>query len=319
MELDITWIGEKDKCISGHGYIYNTVEVIMEVNEKTLQTVKRDRIAKLFLPLFEDILDSYSADALKQIIRMMLNNGEIKRKRSAANEPDGKEWICDTYVSLKKSELVGVYFRYQRMFELCKVLGIKHIYDLGCCFINQSLLLTENTNLVYIGIDSDQFVLNDFRKKDFQEKNIYYTYSNEAPSSFCRGRISFVKAEYPFPVNPLENNIAISSYSLTKTRNPEKISTIADAFGRDFERILFNTYQESVVFWKEYAGKNFCFFPIGYSKFVFGTRITKDIVHLKEQYPFYEGRFWTGIDNYMEYMSIAEIDPDGSSGYIQWN
>lgn len=281
--------------------------------------IERDRVMKLYIPLGGKTRSRIFLETSKTLVDLIFNHKEIKYMRSAANDPDGITWTNKTYVHMKETEYNQLFFRYKQIFDLCKVIGVKHLYDIGCFFINQSFLLSDYSNISYVGIDNEQFVLNDFDINDYKHGNIYYPYSVDAPDPYCGGRISFEKALYPYPINVPPSNIAISSYSVTNTVNPEEIKKISDAFARDFERVLFNTYQESVPFWKESACKCFSFFPLGHNRFVFGTRIPEDIIRLKEQYPFSDGRLSTGIDNFSEFMQLEAVDPEGTRGYIRWD
>lgn len=279
---------------------------------------ERDVLIRTFIPENEEFINAIDIASMNAFIRKILDNGEILKSRSAANEPDGGYWIPSTYVYLKKVKRDSVSFRYKRIFDLCKVIGARHIYDIGCGTLNQSFYLSDYTSMTYTGIDCS-FVLNDYRKKDYDNENIYFSFTEAAPSSFCNGRIQFIKAEYPIKIDAPANNIAVSCYSITNTTNADRIITMSEFFTRDFDRVLFNTLQDSVDLWKKFAGKYFDFYPIGQSRFVFGTKISEDIRRLKEMYPFENGVFHTGIDNYWEYDSMGNIGSNiNSDGVLYW-
>lgn len=92
---------------------------------------------------------------------------------------------------------------------------------------------------------------------------------------------------------------------------------MSEFFARDFDRVLFNTLQDSVDLWKKFAGKYFDFYPIGMNRFVFGTKIAEDVQRLKEMYPFENGCFEAGIDNYWEYDSMV-MASDNFVNYLNW-
>ncbi len=290
----------------------------MRIHIDTMLERSRDRMTRVFLPENSDIIRFAERDRMDALARIILDRGEIKKMRSAGNEPDGDLWVTRTYVDLKKNERDTVNFRYRKIFDLCRVIGAPNVIDIGCGQVNQAFLLADYTNMTYLGIDIDQFVLIDYRERDYEDENIYFPYTEEAPSPFCDGRIKFLNAVYPFPIDAPANNIAVCSYSLANDSNPEYIRAVAEAFARDFDRVLFNTLHEDVEIWKNSACKCFDFYPIGTNRFVFGTKIPEDIVRMKEFYPFKDGRFLTGIDNYWEYELVEDDYKEGRFGYIHW-
>lgn len=277
---------------------------------------ERDVLIRTFIPENEEFINAVDTGCMEGYIKKVFDTEKVLKMRSAANEPDKEYWIPSTYVYLKKVQRDSVSFRYKRIFDLSRVIGVRHIYDIGCCYLNQSFYLSDYTCMTYNGIDY-QFILNDYRKKDYDDENIYYPFTETAPSPFCNNRIRFIKAIYPIKIDAPANNIAVSCYSITNTTNAYKIETLSEFFARDFDRVLFNISQNSVDLWKKYIGEYFDFYPIGMNRFVFGTKIAEDVRRLKEMYPFKNGCFDTGIDNYWEYDSM-----DTASGiclnYLNW-
>lgn len=277
---------------------------------------ERDVLIRNFIPENEEFINAIDAELMDRFVKKIFGHENISKIRSAGNEPDEDFWIPSQYVQTKKVMRDSVSFRYKRIFDLCKVIGARHIYDIGCCYLNQSFYLSDYTRMTYTGIDY-QFILNDYRKKDYDAQNIYYPFSETPPAPFCNNRIRFINAIYPIKIDAPSNNIAVSCYSITNTTNAYKIETMSEFFARDFDRVLFNTLHDSVDLWKKFAGKYFDFYPIGMDRFVFGTKIAEDVRRLKEMYPFENGRFDTGIDNYWEYDSM-----DTASGiclnYLNW-
>lgn len=204
------------------------------------------------------------------------------------------------YLEYKEREFHNVIHRYRKIFDLCRVLGITNIYDIGCCTINQSFLLAHHSRINYTGID-DGFILNDWRTSDLETNNYYRLLAPESPPPFCNGRIRFVKGCYPdasFEVKP--NNIAIGSYSLTMCEGKECIEKTVSALTHDFERILFNLppRDTDAAFWKGADWAGFEIHPIGPFEFVLATKNPCDLHRMKEMYPCDEkGRFDTGIDD----------------------
>ncbi len=296
------------------------------MNINNFLTIERDKLTRIFLPENKSSLLNrhdwrmwdWTLEEMEQLVRVIMGTENVRRIRSTGNPLDDKEWTPEAYIDCKESELFDIYFRYSKIFDLCRVLGVTNLYDIGCDFINQSFILCDYSNFCYTGIDNWGFKLNDYRKQDYKNENIYFPYTNETPLPFCGGRIRFVKAEYPFKIDAPAGNIAISCYSLTNTTDPDEIYAISEAFARDFERVLFNTYQDSVEIWKNSVCKCFDFYPIGHNRFVFGTKIPEDIIRLKEIYPFSDAKFSTGIDNYMEYDNMNDEDTEGDFGYIHW-
>ena len=199
---------------------------------------------------------------------------------------------------------------YSRIFELCRVLGCRNIYDIGCQRINQSFQLIRYSTMSYTGISPWGFDLNDYQKSDYKDKN-YKVYSvKDAPKPFCGGRIRFFKGYYPrdkFEILP--DNIAVACYSFTMLRDETEIRETVRALTQDFDRV-----------WKSADWSAFEVCPIGPQGFLFATKHHEDIERMQNVYPFEDGRFITGIDDSGDYLSggIRISEPDPFEYYINW-
>ena len=173
-----------------------------------------------------------------------------------------------------------VNIHYGRIFGLCRFLGINNLYDIGCGVINHAFLLAwhMDADIKYIGIDTKR-----------ANKNNLITKTSD--------NFLFLNNSYPFQINTSDNNIAISYYCLgTMTRGKtETIKNIAQHLDSDFERILINISECSLETWKDELS-SFKLQTLGIEDdlhVVFGTKLDKDIVKLKEEnYNFYDDKFF---------------------------
>ena len=281
----------------------------------------REKLAMHFLPENNDDL-SFPRKSLDIVAENLLSSAPSLR--AMAKFPETPEEAPDTYVGQKKHDLVNSAFMYSRIFDLCRVLGCRNIYDVGCQRINQSFQLIKYSSMSYTGISPWGFDLNDFSQSDYKTKN-YKVYSvNNAPKPFCNGRIRFFKGYYPrdrFEIHP--NNIAVACYSFTMLREDDEISETVHALTQDFDRVLFNIgYQnhELIGKWKSADWSAFEVYPIGPQGFLFASKHREDIERMKKVYPFEDGRFSTGIDDANDYFTrgILIDDPDPFKNYIKW-
>ena len=283
----------------------------------------RDLLAAYFLPENQDFLDEISCENLKIIAENLLSS-EVSF-HDLAKFPESADENPDLYVRQKESDYRKSYFRYSRIFELCRVLGCKNIYDIGCQRVNQSFLLMKYTTMSYTGISPWGFDLNDYRKSDFKNKNYRACTTNETPKPFCGGRISFFKGYYPkdkFEILP--NNIAVACYSLAMLRDEKDIHETVCALKQDFDRVLFNIgYRDDdlISMWKNADWSGFEVCPVGPMGFLFATKHHEDIERMQKVYPFEDGRFITGIDDSNEHLIggvLITIDPDPFRFYVNW-
>lgn len=261
----------------------------------------RDLLTEIFLPEWHADRERLSDERYRDIVELMLGRENpsmrlgTKWDKTPQEDPSG-------YLSYKEDDFKGKNNRYRRIFDLCRVLGITHIYDIGCEAINQSFQLVHHTRMTYTGIDT-YFALNDWRESDRAKVYCRHPYVEEAPPVFCDGRIRFVKGLYPqveLDIQP--NNIAVASCSLTMCEGKECISETAAALMRDFERILFNPPRaefraEDHSYWidADWTGFEMLSFKAS-GDFLFATRHPEDVRRIKEMYSCNErGEFDTGI------------------------
>lgn len=270
---------------------------------KEMDLIQRDNSIKHFLNPHLRSLVYGSYEEQDEFVKRMLGTDnpektiEVKWKESPEEAPD-------KYLNSKSNGYHRIYEIYSRIFDLCKVLGITHVYDIGCEKINQSFLLAAHTNISYTAIDTI-FELNDWREEDKNSNRYWHYCTYEAPPPFCDGRIRFIKGRYPdtgLDVKP--NHIAVASCSLTMCRGAESINRAAAALVCDFDRILINfpssKYRaEDYEYWKNADWSGYEIHPIDYSGFVYATRHEEDIERMKVMYPFDDDEiFDTGITSF---------------------
>lgn len=278
----------------------------------------RDLWARLYRPELQYRLNKVEKDSVEAFAKALLGTETpekcLRSRFDKTPEEDPEEYIRD-----KQREYMAVNYRYARIFELCRVIGVKHIFDIGCQGLNQSFLLGEFSTMTYTGIDTT-FSLNDWRERDAEDGNYFLPINREsAPPPLFNGRIRFVKGWYPeaAPDVPPES-IAVGCYSLTMTR-PEDIPDLAKALHRDFDRMLFNVFhrRENVMdAWRTaaQAWTGFTIRPIGDCGFVYASRHPDDFERLSRVYPVDElGRICTGIDNGAAFLIVQPTD-----SYVSW-
>jgi len=277
----------------------------------------RDSYAKTFL--YEHILfNSMDRELFDSITKLVMGTEEIV-KAADYHIDEIEDDLADRYVRDKRFNLTQTFFRYSRIFDLCRVLGIANIYDIGCQTLNQAFLLIRYSNLNYTGIDGGTFYLNDYRLTDRDEKDFYYPTTNQAPPAFCGGRIRFMKGYYPCEINAAPNNIACACASITELGDEESINKTAAALAKDFDRVLFNVTKDNLDYWRNANWGDLKFHPIGHANFVFGTKYPEDIDKLKVVYPFANGRFSTGICNFYEYNSPGKPEDADDCEFLEYS
>jgi len=208
-------------------------------------------------------------------------------------------------------------FYYGRIFDLCRILGVSSIYDIGCATINQSFLLINYSNTTYTGISPDGF---DLQTNLISDSHTLWQVDEVPP--FCSGRIRFVKGYYPDALSEISSNsIAVACYTMTMLRTEEKIKFMVSALTRDFDRIIFNIPSDDTArtdMWKKSDWTGFEIYPIGPEGFLYATKHREDIIRMKNVYPFVDGRFETGIDDFTRYQHITNDIPEGCSPYVDW-
>lgn len=259
------------------------------------------------------------------ISKMLLGTEEITERVNLVMQMSPEENPVP-YIQMKESDYYTVNFRYARIFDLCRVLGVSHLYDIGCQTVNQSFLLAKYSAMHYTGITNGCFDLNNCRSDDMEEKAYTILSTNQTPPPLCDGRICFVRGSYPkVELEIAPNNIAVACYTFTLYRDEDSIKNIADALMRDFDRFLFNVELSCLETWKRMDWHGVQFFPIGPQWFVFGTKIPSDVEKLKAAYPWKDGHFETGIDDAMshwrcqEYPKVIIRDGKECSLYADWS
>ncbi len=267
---------------------------------------KRNLSAGYLLPENYAVRNRLSREQWMSISKMLLGTEEIT-ERTSWTMPMSPEENPVPYIQMKESEYYTVNFRYARMFDLCRVLGVSHLYDIGCQTVNQSFLLAKYSAMHYTGITNGCFVLNNYRPADMEEKAYTILSTNQTPPPLCDGRIRFVSGNYPeVELGIAPNNIAIASYTFTMCRDEDSIKNIAAALIRDFDRFLFNVELNCLETWKRMDWHGVQFFSIGPQWFVFGTKIPSDVEKLKTTYPLEDGHFETGIDDAVSHWRCQE-------------
>ncbi|MGN1345206.1 MAG: hypothetical protein ACI4V1_00350 [Eubacteriales bacterium] len=267
---------------------------------------KRSLSAGFLLPENYAVRDRLSRERLMSISKMLLGTEEITERASFRMQVSPEENPVP-YIQMKESDYYSVNFRYARIFDLCRVLGVSHLYDIGCQTVNQSFLLAKYSAMHYTGITNGDFILNNYRPADMEEKVYTILSTSQTPPPLCDGRIRFVRGNYPeMELGIAPNNIAIASYTFTMCRDEDSIKNIAAALVRDFDRFLFNVDVGCLETWKQLDWHGTQFFPIGPQWFVFGTKIPSDVEKIKAAYPFEDGHFETGIDDAVSHWRCEE-------------
>jgi SAM-dependent methyltransferase len=205
-------------------------------------------------------------------------------------ELEKKIWdsiVSDNIVSLIKHDAregtgfsKDAYSSYSRIFGLCKILGIRNIYDIGCRDWQPAFLLVDFPGIYYTGIDYH---------------DIDYKYLNRLFADYKN--IKFQYGYYPFSIKPARNNIAVSHYAMgTMVTNEEKIKIITNALSKDFKRILINIEKGRLNIWE--AGlADFKLYTLDCMSddnipLVFGTKFPKEIDKLEKMgYRYLDDKF----------------------------
>ena len=264
---------------------------LYEINPKQCEMHlrgSRDELARYFLPEEREIRIKTVSYARQQEMACALLGCDTPEWRLGSRGKKPPEEDPSFYLHYKESDYLGKYKSYSLYFSLCRLLGVRHVYDIGCEAINQSFLLLDDSELSYTGM-GPAFDLNDWREDDIENKKCTRPFVRKAPPPLCDGRIRFVKGLYPdtaFDVQP--NHIAIASYSLTMCMGKEAIDKATAALTRDFERILFNPpffRSEDHECWIQADWSGFTIRHFGYYGYLFATKIPEDLQKIKEMYP----------------------------------
>jgi hypothetical protein len=283
----------------------------------------REELTQFFLPENTHTRACWS-DEMDEAVAKALLGAEKTDKHLCSLFDKTPEEDPQQYLEDKCREFAGVYYRYSRIFDFCRVLGISHVYDIGCQWINQAFLLVPYSVMQYTGIGCSFSLLN-WRKEHHTAEHCAVPCVHDAPPSFCDGRIRFQKGWYPdIALSPEDDSIAVACYAFTMCREPEEIARTCAALRKDFNRILFNLnyFSEndpSTDCWKEQDWHGYTIFPIGPCGFVYATRVPEDVERLKAVYPCDEmGRFFTGIDDGMLHFEGYYLNPHCDEFYLNW-
>ena len=282
----------------------------------------REELTRFFLPENTNTRACWS-DEMDEAVAKALLGAEKTDKHLCSLFDKTPEEDPQQYLEDKCREFAGVYYRYSRIFDFCRVLGISHVYDIGCQWINQAFLLVSYSVMQYTGIGCS-FSLHDWRKENRTAEHCTVPCVHEAPPSFCDGRIRFQKGWYPdVALSPEDDSIAVACYAFTMCREPEEIARAVTALRKDFNRILFNLNDsENDLYtdcWKKQDWHGYTIFPIGPCGFVYATRVQEDIERLKAVYPCDEmGRFFTGIDDGILHFMGFFLNPQPNEFYLDW-
>jgi hypothetical protein len=206
---------------------------------------------------------------------------EIFEKRDEAS--------LDIYSNMYMSQCFPIFDYYSRIFGICKLLNITHLYDIGCRTIGAAFLLSDYNSATYIGIDCHKPYI------DFNNTHMF-----DLLTEIYGERIKFQEGEYPFAINPVESNVAISCYAIgfgKPNENEQTIKNTAATLSGDFERIIINVNHEYLEKWKSEL-TDFEIYKIGETSsttFIFGTKFSEDVAKLKKQYKLIDNEFMTGI------------------------
>ncbi len=283
----------------------------------------REELTRLFLPENTVMRSSHWPEQTAMETAGVLLGTKKTESRLVSRFDKTPEEDPEQYLSNKYCEFRDVYYRYARIFDFCRVLGISHVYDIGCGWINQSFLLVSHSAMQYTGIDCS-FALIDWQEQNRTAAHCTVPFVREAPPPFCNGRIRFQKGWYPdVALQPEADSIAVACYSFTMCREKEEIARTTAALQKDFNRILFNLgwwpEAEAAVYWQSQDWSGYTVIPVGPCGFVYATRITEDIERLKKVYPCDEKeRFITGIDDGTFHFCGYNLDSQPYTWYLDW-
>ncbi len=201
-------------------------------------------------------------------------------------------------------------YRYTGVFKLCRRLGIKNIYDIGCGSGLQAFLLMKYPDVSYTGIESAPFrnPVDGFKTDAAQLNALFYSFTGS-------DRIYYVDKSYPYDFTPEPNNIAILLYTMMN----REIEPFAADLSRDFERIIItlpksefawkgknikeivyrdvelwsDPFDKLLTRWKK-AMPNYHFYQIREQNVIFATKIPDDDAKIKQNYTLINNNILTG-------------------------
>ncbi len=287
--------------------------------------VDRDSIVNLFLPYQYNTQHVFARldpdhELLDDLTKQLLGTEDVEREVSS----HAKHCPEDRLGLQKQKAFYFLYLHYSYIFDLCRVLGVKNLYDIGCQTVNQSFLLANPyTQMSYTGITNGSFDVLDFLPSDVEENRYDILTTKQTPLPLCNGRIRFIKGHYPnFPLEVLPNNIAIASHSFPMCPTEERVAQTVAALVRDFERILFDIpvfNPQRTAWWKQQDWQDFKFYAVGPSGFFLATKHAEDIRRMEVMYPHENGRFLTGIGALPQGVLRGTAPRDVWEEYVDWD
>ena len=170
--------------------------------------------------------------------------------------------------------LGNIYEEYSRIFGLCRLLGGMNIYDIGCGWNYQAVLLYAKHDMTYLGIDCEESF-------DFDRMNGVF-------ADHCRDRIRFICDHYPCPLKILPGNAAIARRWQFTKKGTKAFRYFAESIARDFDRLITTVNIEGydrermLAVWEE-AMPGFRAAPIGDEQLVLVTKIPEDFARMEEE------------------------------------
>lgn len=286
-------------------------------------TWNREELTRLFLPENTDTRAFWSDQTAVETASALLGMKKLEKHFVSKFEKTPEE-DPELYLADKHREFTHVYYRYAKIFDFCRVLGVSHVYDIGCQWMNQAFLLVSYSVMRYTGIGCS-FSLIDWLEQNHTAEHCTVPCVKEAPPPLCDGRIRFLKGWYPDVVlSPEEDSIAVASYAFTMCQDEKEIIRTTAALQKDFDRILINLRfipedDPYTACWKAQDWQGYTICPIGPCGFIYATRIPEDLDRLKKVYPCDEkGRFFTGIDDGTFHFGGYDLDPQPYTWYLDW-
>lgn len=269
------------------------------------EEIARESITHMFLPTFslEPIKSPrrFNHDSCEYWAKQLLGTDDIYRKPAMTSED------TDMVLQRRRHEYYSVHEKYTNFFNLCRVIGAKNIYDIGCNTVHQSYILANPyTTMSYTGIEEYAFKLIDYLPNDYEDEYTDVMVTYDTPAPLYNGRIKYVKGSFPsVPLDVQPNNIAIASCSLMMLTDERDIEDAFEALKEKFERFVITVpnplyAKEKYEMWKkqDWSGYEIC--PVGNSH-VFATKNPEDIKRLREvyQYNSEKNAYLCGIDGHM--------------------
>ncbi len=196
------------------------------------------------------LTDEEFAILQKKLPPNTIQGGTLEYEKFTGNNINSEELSADKQLPLIYKRAVAAkfcyfdcFYRYTGVFKLCRALGVKNIYDIGCGSGLQAFLLIGYPDVTYTGFDPYMFQspIDGFKSNAAQINGLFYEFTGS-------DRIYYIDKAYPCGVTPDPNNIAILLYTMMN----RDVSQLAAQLSQDFERIIV-TLPNREFAWK---GKN---------------------------------------------------------------